>query len=378
VLVDQSVDHTCVIVNNSLALPSLSVFFVPLLYIFTVLSLSGSFAASFVTQKIATRYHVLDRPESRPDKTQLLAIPLLGGVGFGGVCVILTAMLWWYKNTLPELRLYLESNLIYTFHIGWILLAVIILIIGGMFDDKFTLKSKWLIVYISLATAVAVLLGGLKIESFSYPFDTIDLKNGYIPQILAFVWIILCTASTKFLDGHDGLVSSVGIICLLNIASISLLPNVQQPLICIVAMIWASGIVGFLYHNFPSAKMYLGESGSEIIGFVIGVLSILSGAKVATSGVVVGWFVFDIILVFLVRIITHKPVFGADRSHWHHRLRDIGLSKVQILVSTTLLVLISTHIGVLLGTEYKVLSITFQPIIILSIYFISTRKRRVI
>jgi UDP-GlcNAc:undecaprenyl-phosphate/decaprenyl-phosphate GlcNAc-1-phosphate transferase len=243
--------------------------------------------------------------------------------------------------------------------------------VGGYFDDKYHLSPKKMFAPILASLIIAVVGGGLKIEVLSYPFTTILPNNSLLHSFLAFLWIGFCLTATKFLDGLDGLVTTVGIMGLFSIASVSLLVNVNQPIVFGFAMIWVAGLIGFLPYNFPDAKLYLGEGGSEIIGFVIGVLSILSGAKVATAGTVIGWFILDIILVMLVRIFQHKNPFKGDRLHWHFRLTDMGLSKLQVLSLTTIIIIITSQSGLYFSTEYKVYVLLTQAILLLVVFGLS-------
>ena len=322
----------------------------------------------------------MDDPSKRPDKKQKQPVPFLGGVGFSLICVILMSVLWiMNKYNIFGATDLLQQNLIYNFRLYWIIFGILIMVIGGIIDDRYALSSKWLALYIIFAIAVSVFGGGLKIEAFSYPFNLFLPTFGFLPQILAFVWILACTAATKFLDGHDGLVGSIGFISFLSIASISLFDNVFQPLIFLFAVLWAAGLLSFSFFNFPEAKLYLGEAGAEITGFMIGVLSILSGAKVATTSTVIGWFILDFIFVIILRFIQKRPLFKADRSHWHHRLVDIGLNKVQVLVVTVLILLITAHTGLLLPTEQKIFVLAFQFAILLgfmvSLQLVKNRKQ---
>ncbi len=334
-------------------------------------------AATWISAKLAIKYKILDDPAVRPDKKQKEPVPFLGGVGFTLVSIVLMSVLWLMNkyNIFDAFNL-LNQNLYYTFHLFWILFAIVILLVGGIIDDKFALSSKWLFLYINIGVFIAVVGGGLKIEAFSYPFNLILPTIGFLPQILAYIWLIGCIAATKFLDGHDGLVGSIGMISLLSIASISLFDNVNQPLIFLFALIWICGIISFLVFNFPDAKLYLGESGSEIVGFVIGVLSILSGAKVATSATVIGWFILDTALVIILRFANKKPLFKADRTHWHHRLIDLGLNKIQVLVITSGILLITAHTGLLLPTQYKAYVVGLQFLALLVIILLTGLVQR--
>ena len=138
-----------------------------------------------------------------------------------------------------------------------------------------------------------------------------------------------------------------------------------------MSLIWVGGIVGFLPWNFPNAKVYLGEGGSEIVGFVIGSFAILSGAKVATATTVIGWFIIDLIFVWILRVADRRnPLTSGDRLHWHHRLMDIGFSKVQVLGITALILLITSHTGLLVSEEYRIIVLLEQGVFLLLVFLL--------
>jgi UDP-GlcNAc:undecaprenyl-phosphate/decaprenyl-phosphate GlcNAc-1-phosphate transferase len=322
------------------------------------------------------KWLVLDDPMLALDrKDQKLPIPLLGGISFIFSCGLATIVIWLtQKFDLFGLQSYLGQNLEHPFRMIWIIIGGLVLTVGGILDDKFTFGSKQLAIFVFCGVFVSVFGGGLAIESFSFPFDNILPKNGFASSLLAFIWIGLCISATKFLDGHDGLVSSIGILNLIVIAIVASFTNINQPLISLLAAIWAVGILGFLPFNLPNAKVYLGESGSEMIGFVIGVLSILSGAKIATTSGIIGWFVFDLLLVIYLRRKAGKSILTGGREHWHFRLLDCGLNKVQVLVLTLVIMLTSSVFSLFLPTAYKLFSIMAQ-FLILIILFIFTQKK---
>ena len=339
-----------------------------------------SFLGTFLSIFLAFRLQVLDKVSSAPSrKFQKIPVPLLGATGFVLVATFLMSFVWlFYKYNLVVL-----PSLIYSFRLFWIILAILWLLLVGFLDDLGRISRKFYILNVLSAIIVAVFCGGLKIEALSYPFDFIDFRIFWnlnlgiavfqlnLSQILAFFWLLFCTAATKFVDGSDGLCATIGFISFLTIAATA--NQINQPIIVIFALIWATGVLGFLPFNFPDAKTYLGDGGSLIIGFVIGVLSILGGAKVATAGTVLGWFVLDIMLVMLTRISHNQSILDGDsKLHWHHRLHRIGFSKLQILVFTTIILLFSAQIGLFLSTFVKFLVILFQ--VILLIFFICRRS----
>jgi len=266
---------------------------------------------------------------------------------------------------------------IYPFKLFWLVLVVLWLVLIGFLDDIDRISRRGYILQVILAIFVAVWLGGLKIEVLSYPFDTVNfgkirwtfgIFSLNLSQFLAFFWLLFCTSATKFVDGSDGLCATIGLITFLTIAATA--NQINQPLIAIFAMIWAMGILGFLPFNFPEAKAYLGDGGSLIIGFMIGTLSILGGAKVATAGTILGWFVLDIIFVMLTRISHKQSILAGDSQlHWHHRLANFGFSKLQVLIFTTIILLISAQIGLFMATFVKFLIILVQFILLIFIFF---------
>ncbi len=318
----------------------------------------------------AIKRNIVDDPTIAPDrKDQIKPIPLLGGIGFGIVGIIASLSIFSiYRFDIFGQRVYLEQNMFNGFHFGWILVACSIILAGGYLDDKYNLSVKKLLIPVNLALFVGIFLGGLKINTFSYPFDWI-VFGPFLQYFLAYIWVGLCLSATKFLDGHDGLVSSVGILNLLSIALISSFANINQPFITVISLIWVAAIAGFLPYNLPNAKMYLGESGSELIGFLIGVISIISGAKIATTTTIVGWFIFDLGLVIFIRWKNKKSIVSGGREHWHFRLLDAGLSKWQVLGLTLGILIVSGFFGLVLPTVYKPLVFLGQLIVFLCIYW---------
>jgi UDP-GlcNAc:undecaprenyl-phosphate/decaprenyl-phosphate GlcNAc-1-phosphate transferase len=349
-------------------------------YILTIaICLVCFISTKFLTKWILSQSHkwmVLDNPSLAADrKFQDQPIPLLGGLSFVFTCGLSSILVWLiHKNNLFGLQEYLGQNLDYVFKMSWILVGGLVLTFGGILDDKYTFSTKWLALFVFIGLSIAVFGGGLAIETFSYPFDKILPDNSFLSSILAFIWIGLCICATKFLDGHDGLVASVGILNLAVIALIASFTNINQPLIIILSLIWASGILGFLPYNLPDAKIYLGESASEIIGFVIGVLSILSGAKVATTSGIIGWFIFDLILVIYLRKKAGNSILKAGREHWHFRLLDSGLSKSQVLILTLFILIISSIFSIFLPTSYKLFSILGQFVVLIIIFMFTQKK----
>ena len=140
------------------------------------------------------------------------------------------------------------------------------------------------------------------------------------------------TYTTKFLDGRDGLVAGVVAIGALVIAAVSQMVEVSQPDTALLAMAVAGAFAGFLVFNFSPARIFLGEGGSTLAGFLLGALAIISGGKIATALLIFGLPIFDTAAVIIRRYRRKQSIWQGDRSHLHFRLVEIGLTRTQAVL----------------------------------------------
>jgi UDP-GlcNAc:undecaprenyl-phosphate GlcNAc-1-phosphate transferase len=136
----------------------------------------------------------------------------------------------------------------------------------------------------------------------------------------------------NFLDGLDGLATGVTGIGALVVFGISVTSGGPELAIALLAIILAGAALGFLPYNFYPARIFLGDSGSMFLGFMIGVVSIIGSAKIATALLVLGFPILDMGWVVIRRLIQRKSPFAADRGHLHHRLLDAGLKQWQAVL----------------------------------------------
>ncbi|MDE3076650.1 MAG: undecaprenyl/decaprenyl-phosphate alpha-N-acetylglucosaminyl 1-phosphate transferase [Chloroflexota bacterium] len=149
-----------------------------------------------------------------------------------------------------------------------------------------------------------------------------------IPLTLA--WITGMINTVNFLDGMDGLATGVVAIgaAVLAVASLRL----GQPAVALQCLALAGAAVGFLPHNLPPARLFMGTTGAWFLGYALATLSIIGGAKLSTALLVIGVPVFDVALLIVLRTRRGQPFWQADRSHLFHRLLDVGLSHRTTLV----------------------------------------------
>jgi UDP-N-acetylmuramyl pentapeptide phosphotransferase/UDP-N-acetylglucosamine-1-phosphate transferase len=149
-----------------------------------------------------------------------------------------------------------------------------------------------------------------------------------VADLVSFFWLLGMTYTTKLLDGLDGLVSGVTAIGALVVFGVTQLADVQQAGTGAVALALAGACLGFLVFNFYPARIFLGEGGSLLCGFLLGSLAIVSGGKIATALLIMGIPILDVVWVIFRRLVLERrsPLASADRKHLHFRLLDVGLS----------------------------------------------------
>ncbi len=217
-------------------------------------------------------------------------------------------------------------------------LGIIILGIVCFIDDFKNIPAGVKLVT-QIIAAIVVVASGLRIENVSLPFmeNQIGLQD-WFSYILTVGWIVGVTNAINLIDGLDGLSSGITLISCISLLIVFIL-NPSSPLIAVLLITALAGaIVGFLPFNFNPAKTYIGDVGSNFLGFSLSIISILGVAKTYTAIVLIapiiilGFPIFDTLFAIVRRIIkgkSLKAVFKADKGHLHHRLMKRGYTQKQ-------------------------------------------------
>ncbi len=171
---------------------------------------------------------------------------------------------------------------------------------------------------------------GLVIEQVQNPLGgTIHLPTA-IAVLFTLFWVVGMMNTVNWLDGLDGLAGGVTAIAalLLFIHTLRLGQYSLAPL-CLALL---GACLGFLPYNFHPARVFMGDSGAMYLGYFLAILSIIGGAKIATALLVLGVPILDVAWVIIFRLSRGRSPLQADRGHLHHRLLDLGLSQVQIVL----------------------------------------------
>ncbi|MDP2656065.1 MAG: MraY family glycosyltransferase [bacterium] len=280
-----------------------------------------SMLATVIIRAIAVRFDITDKPLVER-KIHKRPIPLWGGVAiYVGVWVSVILYILYAPLSWPQI--------IGTHVAGQDIILIagagMLLVIGGMLDDVFDLKP-WQQIFFPMIAACVIVKGGIGIDQISIPFGGTFFLGAW-SDLLTFAWLMVVMYTTKFLDGLDGLVSGMTIINAVIITLLSLFFFVNFPT-ALLAVIVAGAYAGFLVFNFHPASIFLGEGGSLLAGFFLGILAIVSGAKLATTMLILGIPILDAVWVIIRRmILERRSPFKADRKHIHFRLLDAGLSQ---------------------------------------------------
>lgn len=227
----------------------------------------------------------------------------------------------------------------YGFKLIGLFLGIAVITLVGIIDDTKTLKPIPKLIGQILA-AIIVVAFGTKIEHVTIPFLYEIGLTEIFSTILTILWIVGITNAINLIDGLDGLSSGITLISCISLLIIFSLN--ESPLIAIILITALIGaLVGFLPFNFAPAKTFIGDTGSNFLGFMLSVISILGIAKTYTIAVIVlpvivlGLPIVDVIWAIIRRVIkgkSLKAVFKADKGHLHHKLVAKGFSQKQAVL----------------------------------------------
>jgi len=310
------------------------------------LSLIFSISATIMIRRLSMKYKVGSVPDSR--RIHAGFIPSLGGIGIiiGMITGILISLVWfdqfWAKA---------DANFI------GIALGTLVVMLAGIIDDIKGLRPHEKFVAQLIAASLLIAFG-CRIQVILNPFgDPINLGLLSIP--VTFFWIVWVTNSINLLDGLDGLAAGVSIIVLATFGLLSLHGILQFSQLLIVALL--GGILGFLKFNYHPAKIFMGDTGSLALGFLIAAISI-KGLQYSQGNIsilipllVLALPLGDSALAFVRRLNKGHHPFHADKDHLHHRLVYLGLSHrqaVHIIYLISLLFAVSGYMMAIEATVY--------------------------
>lgn len=323
-----------------------------------------SIGATLLARKIALFFNVIDKPD-KERKFHQNPVPLLGGVS-------IYLSFWFVVGYLVLFNPIFGVELLKEKLLAAFISSTLILLIG-IIDEIKPIPALFRLSAVSISIALAVFLG-LGLEKITNPFGGIINISGIVGGFLVFVWLLGITYTTKISDGMDGLVSGIVLIGSTMIFLLANSRNFYQPNVALLSLIFSGVMFGFLFFNFYPAKIYLGESGSLIVGFILAVLAIISGGKLATTLLVMAVPVFDLLRVIYLRFVKKQPIFKGDRKHMYYRLIEMGYSERQVVFFYYFIAFAFGFLALLVQSTYKI----FALFLLLVAVFAFGRKWRYI
>jgi len=314
-------------------------------FLFFSISAVISLLITPLIQLIARKLNILDFPSER--KVHLKPIPILGGIP-----IFIAFNLTIFLGILFNFE-YLEK--FYTSKWTSIFIAQIIILGIGIYDDIKKTKP-WIKFLFQTFAGSLLIVSGFGIHIITNPFTGNSINLGILFIPITILWVVGITNALNLIDGLDGLATGTSFIACITIFGIAY--TYQNIGIALVSLILAGSVLGFLRYNFYPAKIFLGDSGSLLLGFLLAVLSLQGSHKgavmvtVLAPILVLGLPIMDTLLTMIRRFL--KPIhpvnyqnengkiknlllkglsiFEADKDHIHHRLLKIGFSQKKVVL----------------------------------------------
>ena len=269
--------------------------------------------------RFAPALGLVDVPNER--KVHVKIIPRVGGIAIalGALVPILLWSAFWGEWTLPM--------------IGYISGALCI-VLFGVWDDRRELNYKIKFLGQIIAATLFIVIGGISIRWL--PFQGLDLAPLWLSILLTFIALLGITNAVNLVDGLDGLAGGTS---LLSLGAIALLAFTAGDLrLVMLALAVVGGVFGFLRYNTHPAIIFMGDTGSQFLGFSIGVAAILltQQSNTALSPVlpliILGLPILDTLTVMTRRIMAGRSPFAPDKNHFHHRLMNLGFQHYEAVI----------------------------------------------
>ena len=317
-----------------------------------------SWLTVFVVRRYAARWGLVDQPNER--KVHTTPVPLGGGLGIwfgvmatfllGSILVMLNGS---FTQLLPDqVQPYVEGIESQLGNLWTLLIAGTILMVTGLIDDIRGLSWKLRLTIQFGVAIVCVVLQEWYFTAF-IPYQVITIG-------CTVFWIVMLINSFNMLDNMDAAAGGVAVICSIMLVLYVVLPGVtsQGPQLYVAGLllVFIGALLGFLLHNKPPAKIFMGDAGSYFVGFCIAITTVLitytDGENPVTHAVMAPLLImavpiYDLCTVIAIRISEGRSPFQPDQSHFSHRLVELGLSKPRAVL-TMFLVTATTGVSALL------------------------------
>lgn len=290
--------------------------------------------------KLSFKYSFTDKPTKR--KKHKGETPLCGGLAmFIGFFIV-----YFTVNNYTSIK---EKS--------WILLGSALILLIGLIDDSFKTRGKEFPIYprliIQLLAAFIIFKSGIVFRGFTNPFTGVYIQlSGVIQFILTITWIFGVTTVINWSDGMDGLAGGLSLISSITFAAAAIILGQSESIS--MSLIVTGVTLGFLMYNKYPAKIFMGDSGANFLGFILSIIALDGAFKQATLMslfipiLALAIPIFDNLFVIIKRFMDGKPVYQADRSQIHYRLEAKGFTPKQVVTYINMVSLAFSIISIIL------------------------------
>ena len=319
-------------------------------------------------KRFAELIGAVDKPSER--RINKVPIPRMGGLAiFLGF--VLTVLLFVPLST----------------QVTGILLGAVIIAVMGAVDDIVSLNA-WVKLALQIVAAVVVIRCGVVFDAISNPnplSEVTFIEIGWLSVPLTVLWIVACTNAVNLIDGLDGLAVGVSAISSASMMLVSMIVPVSTGSVPLLLACLTGACLGFMPYNMNPAKIFMGDVGSQFLGYVLACVSIMGLFKFhAVITLIVPFLalaipLFDTVSSFFRRILHGQSPFHADRGHIHHRLLATGMSQKQAVATLYGVSAVLGIIAVMIagpGTEIRIVCVVTVFVISLAVWFFVFRKKK--
>ena len=287
----------------------------------TLVAVVTTLIATPLSGRLAGVIGAMDEPDAR--KVHNRVIPRLGGIGiYAGFLAGLVTFLLLRPDEYSPLVLA-------------VLVASLVIVITGVLDDIYALSAKYKFVGQSLAAAAIVFLGP-RIEFLALPFGDVIFLNPFLSMGITFIWVVSLVNIINFIDGLDGLAAGVASIAALTLFFYAVVTGNGAG--AFIPLILAGAAIAFLRYNFNPASIFMGDSGSMLLGLILGAVTVSNVTKGITFVtllvplLMVAIPIFDTVFAIIRRGWDGQSITQPDKGHIHHRLLHRGNSQKRTVV----------------------------------------------
>ncbi len=321
--------------------------------------------------RLAHRWNMLDLPGQH--KRHKRPVPILGGPAL---------FICFWLSLVPILLFNSEGMADIIKFLPYAFAGSLVIVLIGLSDDL-TPLSAWVKLGAQIGAGLILYMGDMKIDPLSIPFIG-SIETGPMAPFITVGWVVALTNAINLIDGLDGLASGVSIIAAGSMSVVGIYYNNWS------VVVLATALIGFLiifmvYNRYP-ARIFLGDSGSLQIGFYFAIISLLVPIRTFTASALylplltLGVPLLEIGISFSRRLLSGKPVMGADRRHLFHYLSLAGLSRSRIVMIFYLVSLIFGlfTVGMLFFDRWWVFGflVLFMVVIFSAFYILLTNLNR--